>query len=99
MAELVIDETRIGKGERYFALYVDRPKGAGSTVVADLKMNLEGPVTPEVLRARSLSGFELPALEVAHKAMERAQEQGVVQILLVDPNGFLPLAKVNRYAR
>lgn len=99
MAELVVDETRIGEGERYFALYVDRPKGAAATVVADLKMNLEGPVTPEVLRARSLSGFELPALEMAQKAMERAHEQGVVHILLVDPNGLLPLAKVNRYAR
>ena len=99
MAELVVDETRIVEGERYFALYVDRPKVAGSSVVADLKMNLVGPVTAEVLRARSLSGFELPALEMAHNAVERAQEQGVLQILLVDPNGLLPLAKVNRYAR
>jgi hypothetical protein len=73
VAELVVDETRIGEGERYFALYVDRLKVAGSSVVADLKMNLVSPVTAEVLRARSLSGFEFPALEIAHEAVERAK--------------------------
>jgi hypothetical protein len=99
MAELLVDETRIGIGERYFALYVDRPKGNGSSIVAELRMDLEGPVTLEVLRAKSLSGFELPALEMAHKAMERADEQGVEHILLIDPYGLLPLAKVNRYDR
>lgn len=97
MPEIIIDETQIADGEAYFALYVDCPKGAGSSIVADLKMGLTGPVSADILQPRKLSGFELPALELAKKAKARADEQGVKRILLIDPRGLLPLAKVNRY--
>ncbi len=44
-------------------------------------------------------GNFLPALEMARKAMERAHEQGVVHMMLVDPRGLLPFAKINSYGR
>lgn len=98
MPKIIINEEQIVQGEPYFALYVDCPKGVGSPIVADLKMGLIGPVKVEVLRPRKLTGFELPALEMAQKAVERAKEQNVMRILLVDPHGYMPLAKLNRYA-
>ncbi len=97
LAEVIINETAIGAGEPYFIVYVDRPKGVGQTIVADLVTNLTGPVPADRLMPRRLSGFKLPALELIHKAQELAQEAGVAKILLVDPQGLLPLAKINRY--
>ena len=35
---------------------------------------------------------------IGQKAVERAKEQNVMRILLVDPHGYMPLAKLNRYA-
>jgi hypothetical protein len=97
MADVIINEDLIEEGEAYLVVYVDRPRG-GSTIVGELTMGLEGPVTADVALPRKLSGFELPALEMVHLAHERAAEQGVTKILLVDPHGLLPLAKINRYA-
>lgn len=99
LAEIIINEAMIADGERCFIVYVDKPKGVGQTIVADLVTNLTGPVPADRLAPRRLSGFELPALELIHKAQELAQEAGVAKILLVDPQGLLPLAKINRYER
>ena len=97
MAEILLNEQAIASGEPYFAVYVDRPTGAGQSIVAELEMNLVGPVTAQMAKPRRLSGFELPALELMHKAKQRAAEQGVMKILLVDPQGLLSLARINRY--
>lgn len=97
MAELIINDAAIDDGEAYFAVYVDRPKGTAQPIVAELVVDLIGPVTPDRIVARRLSGFELPALELIHKARERAAEAGVRKILLIDPQGLLTLAKINRY--
>lgn len=99
MAEVIIDDRLIEPGEPYFAVYVDRPRGISQKVVADLDMDLIGPVTPEQAQPRKLSGFELPALELIEKAQARATEQGVRKILLVDPLGLLSLARISRYGR
>jgi len=99
LAEIILNETMIAEDEPYFIAYVDRPKGAGQTIVAELAMGLVGPVTKEQMKPRKLSGFELPALELLHKAHERAAESGVRKILLVDPLRLLPLAKIHRYAQ
>lgn len=98
MAQIVVDQSRIAEGESYFAAYVDRPDARGSGIVAELSTSLVGPVTADRLRPRKLSGFELPALELIELAQRRADEQGVRKILLIDPDGWLPLAKINRYA-
>ena len=42
MAEVILDERRIEAGESYFAVYVDRSRGVGQSIIADLKMNLTG---------------------------------------------------------
>lgn len=97
MAEVIIDDRLIEPGEPYFAVYVDRPRGISQTVVADLDMDLIGPVTPEQAQPRKLSGFELPVLELIDKAQACAAEQGVRKILLVDPLGLLSLARISRY--
>ena len=96
MAEVILDERLIARDEPFFIAYVDHPKG--STIVAELAMDLVGPPTQEQLALRKLSGFELPALELLHKAKDRAAEAGVEKILLIDPQGLLSLARVNRYA-
>ncbi len=98
MPELIINDASIETGERYFIVYVDRPKGAGQPIVGELVMELTGPVAPDQIAPRRLSGFELPALEIIDKAKERAAEAGVGKILLVDPQGLLSLATINRYA-
>ena len=99
MAEIIIDDLLIDPGESFFAVYVDRPRGVSPTVVADLDMDLVGPVTPEQAQPRKLSGFELPALELIEKAQARAAEQGVRKILLVDPLGLLSLVRISRHGR
>ncbi len=99
MVEIITNEALIEAEEPYFVAYVDRPKDTGQMIVANLVMGLTGPVTPEQMKPRKLSGFELPALELLHKAQERAAEADVHKILLVDPQGLLPLARINRYAR
>lgn len=98
MPELIINDASIKDGEPYFVVYVDRPKGVGQPIVGELVMDLTGPVMPERIAPRRLSGFELPALELIHKAKKRASEAGVSKILLVDPQGLLSLATINRYA-
>lgn len=98
MAEVILDARLIAAGEPFFIAYVDQSKGVGSAIVAELAMDLVGPPTPAQLAPRKLSGFELPALELLHKAKTRAAEVGVEKILLVDPQGMLSLARVNRYA-
>lgn len=98
MTEFIINETLIEAGEPYFIVYVDRPRGIGQAIVADLATDLVGPVSAERLVPRRLSEFQLPALELVHKAKGLADEAGVRRILLVDPQGLLPLAKINRYA-
>ena len=98
MVELILNDAAIEEGEAYFVVYVDRPKGVGQPIVADLVMQLTGPVTPDRIAPRRLSGFELPALELLQKARECAAEAGVRKILLVDPAGLLTLAKINRYS-
>lgn len=99
MVEVIIKDRLIERGETYFAVYVDRPRGISQTVVADLDMDLVGPVSPEQAKPRKLSGFELPALELMEKAQARAAEQGVRKILLVDPHGLLSLARISRHGR
>jgi len=95
VVDVIINETLIEPGERYFIAYVDRPKGAGAQIVADLEMDLTGPVTAELMTPRKLSGFEFPALELIERARRTASENGVRKILLIDPKGFVPLSKVN----
>lgn len=99
MAEVVLNERAIEPGESYFAVYVDRSRGVGQSIIGELAMNLIGPVTADVAQPRKSSGFELPALELMHKAQERAAEMGVQKILLIDPQGLLTLARINRYDR
>lgn len=99
LAEVVLNERAIEPGESYFAVYIDRSKGVGQSMVAELAMNLIGPVSADVAQPRKLSGFELPALELMHKAQERAAEMGIQKILLIDPQGLLTLARINRYDR
>lgn len=99
LAEIVLNEQVIADGEPYFAVYVDRPRAAGQSIVAELEMDLTGPVTSDIAAPRKLSGFEFPALELMHKAKLRAAEAGVQKILLVDPLGLLSLARINRYDR
>lgn len=94
MAEFIINERLIEPGEPYFALYVDRPGGAGRPLVGELAIGLIGPVASEQSRPKRLSGFELPALEAAERAQRRAAEQGVKRILVVDPYGQLTLARI-----
>lgn len=99
MAEVVSDTSAIEAGESFIAVYVDCSRGVGQSIVAEMKMDLTGPVTTDIAQPRKLSGFELPALEVLHLAQMRAGERGVKKILLVDLQGFLRLARTNRYAR
>lgn len=99
LAEVVMDAGTIETGENYIAVYVDCSRGVGQSIVAEMEMDLTGPVTEDVAQPRKLSGFEFPALELLHLAQERADERGVKKILLVDPQGFLRLARTNRYAR
>ena len=99
MAEVVTDAHAIEAGESYIAVYIDCSRGVGQSIVAEMEMDLTGPVTDEVGQPRKLSGFELPALELLHLAQQRAGERGVKKILLVDPQGFLKMARTNRYAR
>lgn len=99
LVEVVLDALAIGAGEPYFAVYLDQSRGVGQSIVAELEMDLTGPVAPEVAQPRRLSGFELQALELMHKAPERAAERNVQKILLIDPQGFLRLARINRYDR
>jgi hypothetical protein len=99
VAEIVLNERTIEDGESYFAVYVDRTRGVGQSIVGELEMNLIGPVSAEIAQPRRLSGFELPALEMMHLAQQRAAEQGVKKILLIDPQGLLTLARINRYDR
>lgn len=99
MAEVILDDRQIQAGEPFFIIYVDRSRGVGTQIVADLAMGLIGPATADQIQPRKLSGFELPALELVAKAHERAAEAGVTKILLIDPEGLLSLARVNRYAR
>jgi hypothetical protein len=40
-----------------------------------------------------------PKATYPHEEMERAGEERVEHILLINPYGLLPLAKVNRYDR
>lgn len=97
--QIVTNAALIAEGEAYFAAYVDRARESEASIVAELATGLVGPVTPSRLSPRKLSGFELPALELLRLARERAEEQGVRKILLIDPGGWLPLAKIDRYAR
>lgn len=99
MVQIVTDAALIADGEAYFAIYVDRARDSDVSIVAELATELVGPVSPSRLAPRRLSGFELPALELMRLAGERASEQGVQKILLIDPEGWLPLAKIDRYAR
>ncbi|WP_213978897.1 hypothetical protein [Sphingomonas sp. dw_22] len=64
MTEAIINEAAIDAGEPYFIVYVDRPKGVGQSVVATLETGLIGPVTPEKMTPRWLTGFELPASQM-----------------------------------
>jgi len=96
MVEVILDERLIAHGEPFFIAYVDQPKNG--TIDAELAMDLIGPATDAQVAPRKLSGFELPALELLHKAKARAAEAGVGKILLIDPQGLLSLARVNRYA-
>lgn len=77
MAEIVLNEYAIATGERYFAVYVDRSQGVGQSIVAELEMDLIGPITADTAAPRRLSGFELPALELIQKAQACAAEAGV----------------------
>lgn len=99
MPEVIINEELVAQGELYFAVHVDRPNRANPAIVGELTLDLVGPVSADVIKPRKLSGFELPALEIVHRALELAFEQGVSKILLVDPGGLLPLAKINRTAK
>ncbi len=95
LVDVIINEALIEAGERYFIAYVDRPKGIGAQIVADLEMDLIGPVTVDLMVPRKLSGFEFPALELIERARRTAGESGVRKILLVDPQGLVRLSKVN----
>jgi hypothetical protein len=97
LAEVIVDPNSIADGENYFIVYVDGLHGMNRSIVAEMRKDCIGPVTPELLRPRKLTGFALPAKELLQKAMERASERGVNKILLVDPFGLLPLASLNRY--
>jgi hypothetical protein len=99
VVDVILNEDLIAQGEPCFIIYVDRPRGAGQAIVAELAMDVVGRVSAEMAKPRKLSGFELPALEMVHLAQKRAADRGVQKILLVDPQGLLPLAKLNRYAR
>lgn len=92
---MIINEALIEAGERYFIAYVDRPKRVGAQIVAELDMDLVGPVTADLMVPRRLSGFEFPAVELIERARRTAAENGVGKILLVDPQGLVPLSKVN----
>ena len=94
MAEIVTDEQVIKAGERYFAMYVDRPGGAERPVVAELETGLVGPVSAEQARPRPLSGFEFPVLELVERAQRLAAEERVARILVIDPHGQMPLARI-----
>lgn len=99
MPDVIINEELVAPGELYFAVHVDRPNKLNPTIVGELILDLTGPVSADIIKPRKLSGFELPALEIIHRALELASEQGVSKILLVDPGGLLPLAKINRTAK
>lgn len=83
LAEILLNEQAIAPDEPYFAVYVDRPTGAGQSIVAELEMNRVGPVTAHMAKPRRPSGFDLFAPELMHEAKQRATEQGVMKILLV----------------
>lgn len=76
LTEVVTDVHAIVAGENYIAFYVDCSRGVGQSLVAEMEMDLIGPVTADVAQPRKLSGFELPALELLHLAQERAGEKG-----------------------
>jgi hypothetical protein len=98
MVEVIINEQLIAAGEPYFAVHVDKRRAAKADIVGELTVDLTGPVSLEIVKPRKLSGFELPALEFIQLAKAQAAEKGIDKILLVDPNGLLPLAKINLYA-
>jgi hypothetical protein len=98
MVEVIINEQLIAAGEPYFVVHVDKRRAAKADIVGELTVDLTGPVSPEIVKPRKLSGFELPALEIIKTASSRAAKEGIDKILLVDPNGLLPLAKINLYA-
>lgn len=98
MPDVIINEELVAPGELYFAVHVDRPNRPSSAIVGELTLDLTGPVSADIIKPRKLSGFKLPALEIIDRALELASDQGISKILLIDPGGLLPLAKINRTA-
>ncbi len=94
MAEVIFDATLVADGEPCFIVYVDKARTVGQDFVATLSMNVTGPVPADKILPRKPTGGELSALETMRFAQERADELGVAKILLVDPQGLLPLAKI-----
>lgn len=94
LADVIFDAALVAIGEPCFIVYVDRIRMTGQDIVATLSMNVTGPVPPEKILPRKPTGGELPVLEAMRFAQERARELGVAKILLVDPHGLLPLAKI-----
>jgi hypothetical protein len=98
MAELIYDANQLADGQAFILLQVGRG-GASNQIVADITMDLTAPATAEHLAPAIMSGFEFPAREALTLAQRRASEMDVRAILIVDPYGLLPHAKINRYER
>lgn len=97
MAKAIYDPNEIEASEPYFAIYVWCTKMGEGQTVAELQMDLIGPVTPDVLTPKTLDSFCWPANDILALAKRRASEYGVSKILIIDPYGWLKHAPVSRY--
>lgn len=97
MAQIVHHPQSIAPGEACLIVYIDRmPDGMGG-IVGTIERNVRGPIAREQLAPRKLTGFDHPAQEAVSLARRYAAENGIGKILIVDPSGWLPHAKLNRY--
>lgn len=91
MAELIYDPESLNTGERVFVLHVGMALPS-ETILASLTMDLITPLDEETLRPQQFTGFEQRAGDLLELAKQRAGENGVRHIVVVDPYGLLRLA-------
>jgi hypothetical protein len=91
MAEIIFDPTQIEPGERTIVLRVGRAHTA-PTVLAELELDLVGPLALSPHAPMDFSGFESRAADALRQAHALASEQGIRRIVAVDPGHMLSIA-------
>jgi hypothetical protein len=97
MAKEVYIPNEIEEHEPYFAFYVWRTRMGYGETIAELQMDLIGPVTPDVLEPKKLNASFWLANDLLALAKKRAVECGVSKILIIDPYGWIQSAPASRY--